>query len=94
MIKKFKDLNETEKRIIHYGIFLILIFYIIYNSIIAYNIYKDRGWSHCLEERDRFTDEVSNICFNTSKELKEYIQYKNYPTKIDYKYINNYNYID
>lgn len=91
MIKKISELSYKEKRMINNGIFILIIIYIIYLCFQAYSLYSEYGFNHCAEVKDVYTGINETVCFNTSKELKDFLLGEYYPKNIDYKYINNQN---
>ena len=86
-MKKISELTDKEKKIIHEGIFYLIIVAILLFSVKAWFIYQEQGFSHCLEEKNDITGETTRKCFNTSKERTDYLQ--KWANNLDYNYIND-----
>jgi hypothetical protein len=93
-MNKLSKLSEKEKKIIHYGILILIIISIFTQSYEAYKIYKDRGFDYCVKEENKLNNSFKFHCFGTKKELKSWLNnYQNNIKRDNFganNYLNNY----
>jgi hypothetical protein len=68
-----ENLTDQEKKKINDVVFIILIVAIVITSIYAYTIYREIGFQKCVKIEKSLSNDVFIKCFNTSKELTDWI---------------------